>query len=288
LGTGSFRGEILCDIAVRDDCRGQGLAASIVSPLIEEQVRRGIVHFFIFTKPDMAPMFAGLGFGEIARAGSHVALLESGIGSVKQWCRQTNDLLGDLPSPRASIVMNCNPFTLGHEALIRKASEENGAVVVFAVSEDLSFFPAPDRLRLLELGVEQFKNVRVVPSGKYIISRATFPTYFLKKEDQSEAQSLLDVTLFGQKIAPELQINRRYVGEEPLDPVTGHYNDAMLSLLPSMGVEVRVIPRACSGGSVISASLVRALLEKGDFEAISALVPGHVLSFLKTFHDRPL
>lgn len=34
--------------------------------------------------------------------------------------------------------MNANPFTLGHEHLVKRASEENDLVYVFVVANDVS------------------------------------------------------------------------------------------------------------------------------------------------------
>lgn len=61
-----------------------------------------------------------------------------------------------------------------------------------------------------------------------MISSATFPTYFLKQEEDATAmQCALDCTVFAQCIAPPLHIRTRFVGQEPLDPVTAQYNAAM-------------------------------------------------------------
>ena len=43
----------------------------------------------------------------------------------------------------AAIVMNANPFTLGHQYLVEKAAAENDLVHLFMVSEDASLFPMP-------------------------------------------------------------------------------------------------------------------------------------------------
>lgn len=115
-----------------------------------------------------------------------------------------------------------------------------------------------------------------------MISSATFPTYFLKEgEDATVLQSELDVTLFAQCIAPPLHITKRFAGEEPLDPVTARYNDAMRRILPRYGVEFFRIPRVTSGEQVISASRVRRLLrEKGVCQEVLELVPPSTQKYL--------
>ena len=80
------------------------------------------------------------------------------------------------------------------------------------------------RKHLVEEGLRHLDNVVLHSSGPYIISQATFPSYFQKDEDEvSRSHALLDVTIFG-KIAAQLGITRRYIGEEPFSRVTNLYN----------------------------------------------------------------
>ena len=52
----------------------------------------------------------------------------------------------------AAIVMNANPFTLGHQYLVEKAAAENDLVHLFMVSEDASLFPYAVRKKLIQEG----------------------------------------------------------------------------------------------------------------------------------------
>ena len=88
--------------------------------------------------------------------------------------------------------------------------------------------------------------------------------------------SALDLTLFGSKIAPALNISKRFVGTEPYCAVTNNYNEVMKRLLPSFGVEVCEIPRA--GG--ISASRVREALDRGDIASVRRLVPASTYEYI--------
>ncbi|CAK7015728.1 MAG: [Citrate [pro-3S]-lyase] ligase [Desulfovibrio sp.] len=279
-GTGSFDGEILRNIAVDDSLQGGGLTAAIVSALIQEAARRGTMHYFIFTRPAKAFLFESLGFKEIVKAEPYAALLESGIGSVESYCESVAEEAKTLPQQRAAIVMNANPFTKGHLALIEKAASENGGVIVFAVSEDKSAFPTEDRLLLMRQGTTHIPNVVIVPSGKYIISAATFPTYFTKEDERAAAQACLDITLFARQIAPRLGITARYAGEEPYCAVTAAYNQAMLDILPKTGVTVHVLPREKTDGAIISASAVREMIRQGKMEELAAYVPQTTLAYL--------
>lgn len=180
-----------------------------------------------------------------------------------------------------SIVMNCNPFTLGHRYLIEQSAAKVEKLFVFVVEEDKSIFPFADRIELVRKGTADLKNVVVLPSGKFMISALTFTDYFGKSEIQDRIiDPSMDVNIFGEYIAPAVGINIRFAGEEPLDNVTKQYNETMARILPKYGVDFEVIPRKEFDGEVISASRVRKLLETGDFEAISHIVPKTTLDYL--------
>ena len=184
--------------------------------------------------------------------------------------------------PVGAIVMNCNPFTLGHEYLIEYAMKKVKKLYVFVVEEDKSDFKFADRFKLVKEGVKKFSNVEVLPSGKFIISQQTFSGYFNKENLQDVAvDSSEDVEIFGREIAPTLGITVRFVGEEPVDKVTKSYNDTMKKILPQYGVEVCEIPRREINGEVISAKKVREALKVGDFDTIKKLVPKTTLKFLR-------
>ena len=180
-----------------------------------------------------------------------------------------------------AIVVNCNPFTLGHRYLIEYASERVRHLFIFVVEEDRSEFPFNDRLALVKEGTADLSNVTVLPSGEFIISRLTFSEYFNKASIQEqEVDPTLDVEIFATEIAPALGITVRFVGEEPLDKITNQYNKTMKKILPEHGIEFDIIPRKEMEG-VISASRVRKLLENRDFETISKLVPITTFDYLR-------
>lgn len=189
----------------------------------------------------------------------------------------------DKIKPRiGAIVMNCNPFTLGHRYLIEKSLALCDRLIIFVVEEDKSYFPFEDRLQLVKKGVSDLKNIIVVPSGKFIISTLTFTEYFNKSEMQNvSVDTSLDLTIFAKEIAPTLGINIRFVGEEPLDRVTAQYNETMHSILAQYNIEVEEIPRLKIDGTVVSASLVRELLQNKDWDKIENFVPRCTLEYLK-------
>jgi coenzyme F420-reducing hydrogenase beta subunit len=187
-----------------------------------------------------------------------------------------------------SIVMNCNPFTLGHRYLIEYAASRVDKLFVFAVEEDKSFFPFLDRIELIHKGTADLSNVTVLPSGKFIISQITFKAYFIKDEiKDSIIDPSDDIEIFAERIAPKLNISVRFAGEEPLDNITLQYNQTMGRILPGYGINFEVIPRREYGGNPISASRVRALLKEKKFDEIAKLVPDTTLQFLRTFNIPP-
>lgn len=97
----------------------------------------------------------------------------------------------------AALVMNANPFTLGHQYLVEKAASENDILHLFIVSEDQSLVPFSVRKKLVLEGTAHLKNIIYHESGPYIISNATFPSYFQKDADAvMESHANLDLTIF--------------------------------------------------------------------------------------------
>jgi cytidyltransferase-like protein len=179
------------------------------------------------------------------------------------------------------IVMNCNPFTLGHQYLINTARNQVDLLYIFVVEEDKSFFKFDDRFQLVKECCRDYDNVKVLPSGKYILSYETFPLYF-EKATQQEAviDASVDLDLFARYIAPALNITTRFVGEEPTDLITRQYNSEMIKNLPSYGINVVVIPRIEVGNVPISASKVRQLLKQHAYDEMKKLLPEATYQFL--------
>lgn len=114
----------------------------------------------------------------------------------------------------AAIVMNANPFTRGHEYLIERAAAENDVVHLFIVSEDRSLIPFSVRKQLVLEGSARFSNIIYHDTGSYMISNATFPSYFQKDSVSAIiGHAKLDLFIFCE-IAKRLGITARYVGAE--------------------------------------------------------------------------
>ena len=196
---------------------------------------------------------------------------------------------GTQESLNGSIVMNCNPFTLGHRYLIEYASSKVDTLYIFVVEENRSYFDFKDRIELVKKGTSDLKNVVVLPSGNFIISATTFPGYFYKNDLKDvKIDCSNDLNVFAEYIAAALNIKVRFAGQEPLDPVTNQYNEGMAEILPKNGIRFEVIPRKKDeeGTSVISASRVRKCLEEGKLDEIRQIVPPTTYDYLVSRYKR--
>ena len=278
LAGGGLQRDILKCLAVSAEARSLGLSVPLISRLISVASERGYTNVKVFTKPENRSVFESLGFKLLAEAPKAI-LMENGRG-LEEYCDY-------LRGHRASgvIVMNANPFTLGHRYLVEQASlsfrapEGRRNLTIIPVKEDASRFPYSERFEMIRTGSGDMADV--VEGSDYQISAATFPTYFLKNlSDAAETQMCLDIDLFGRHIAPALGAHVRFVGTEPADPLTARYNALMKELLPEYGVEVVEISRLTDSESPVTATRVRSLLDAGQFKAASALTPESTWPYL--------
>lgn len=187
--------------------------------------------------------------------------------------------LNTTPPRGGVVVMNCNPFTLGHRYLIEQAAKQVERLYVMVVREDCSLFAYTERKAMVEQGVADIENVSVIDGSDYAISRATFPTYFLKRlDDAADTQILLDLDLFRRHISPALGAEVRFVGTEPTDELTRRYNELMME---SLGKDhVVQIPRLENGGVAVSASRVRRAMDSNSLKEAAQLVPPTTLPYI--------
>lgn len=280
IATGSCFANTLRCFAVSSNHQGEGLLNQIITHLIDIQYQRGNLHLFLYTKINSAKFFKDLGFYEIARVDDTLVFMENRKNGFTDYL--TNLSKTKREGFSAALVMNANPFTLGHQYLVEKAANECDTLHLFIVSEDASLVPFSVRKKLVLDGTAHLPNVICHDSGPYIISNATFPSYFLKDEEAViKGHGKLDLIVFT-RIAETLSISRRYVGEEPTSQVTGIYNQIMAQQLPLSGIECVIVPRKQAMDKPISASTVRQLLQKKDFETLEKLVPATTLDYFKS------
>lgn len=281
VATGSIANKVLKCFAVCPDLQGEGLASHLVSELIHLQKERGYQHFFVFTKADNTSIFEGLGFYKIAEVLNKVSFLENTPSGLSHYLEEIK-VRRTKGAVIGGIVVNCNPFTRGHLYLIEKASQECDFLHLFVVWENASAFPNEIRFDLVRKGTAHLRNIVLHQGGDYIISKATFPSYFLKTNSEiTETHAELDLSLFADHIAPILGINKRFVGEEPYCPVTSIYNKIMKEFLPKKGISVYEIPRLTMSEEIISASKVRKLIAEGKMKETKEMLPQSTWDFLQ-------
>ncbi|OOF69894.1 [citrate (pro-3S)-lyase] ligase [Rodentibacter caecimuris] len=281
IATGSCFGNTLRCLAVAKEHQGKGLMNRIITHLINIQMERGHSHLFLYTKADSAKFFQDLGFYEITQIPRQIAFMENRRNGFQHYLKRLQSAVNISSNLKiAALVMNCNPFTLGHQFLIEKAAQENDIVHVFIVSEEQSLFPFNTRKALVIKGTAHLPNVICHESGSYIISQNTFPSYFQESEDAViESNAKIDLQIFIQ-IAKALGIKRRYVGSEPFSRVTHIYNQIMQTTLPEKDIECIEVERRTIDGQIISASKVRQAIKLKDFERVKQLVPATTYQFL--------
>ena len=281
----SFHNTLRC-LAVSSDHRGEGLMNQVVSHLMERQVNLGNSHVFLYTKVKNERIFKDLGFYEIARVDGSLVFLENRRDGFARYLRSLEKTRRD--GKCAAVVMNANPFTLGHRYLIETAARENDFVHLFLLSEEAGPIPFAVRKKLVQAGVADLGNVIFHESGPYIISSATFPSYFLRDEDDAIlAHARLDLAVF-EKIAAALNLSARYVGEEKSSHVTALYNRTMAELLPRMGLAFREIPRLQADGETVSASTVRQAIHDGSLEDYRQLLPQTTYDYFMSGEAAPV
>jgi len=284
IACGGLAGKVLKCIAVDNDRRGQGLILKVVTHLLNAALVRDRKELFLFSTPKNIDFFQDCGFNLIEECDGEVILMEN-TKNLKKYQDKLTTLKKEGETIGA-IVMNANPFTTGHRYLVEEASKRSDWLHLFVVREDASEFKFADRIELIKKGIAHLKNVTLHEGSDYIISKATFPTYFIKDKGQvNELHAKLDLNVFRNQLAPYLGITHRFVGTEPYCKVTNNYNKNMKKILAdpsgkSNPIEVIEIERIEFADQPISASRVRALLKDKNYEELESIVPLSTYEFL--------
>lgn len=293
---GGLKGGVIKCVAVADGHKGEAVANQIVSHLIAQANADGHQCVKLFTKPQNQRMFESMSFRLLAEAPKAI-LMETGIGGIKRYSEELESEKEKVKSEKSNgklhhnntspqhpimplsgiIIMNCNPFTLGHRYLIEQTAQQVDTLYILVVREDCSMFGYDERKAMIVRGVAHINNVVVCDGSEYSISATTFPTYFLKSlSDASDTQMTLDIDLYRRHIAPALGATVRFVGTEPDDPLTRRYNELMKSMLP----DVREVARLEKNGVAVSASRVRKAIVENHLALAARLVPPTTVPYI--------
>ena len=171
IATACLAGDVIKCVGVRPGREGEGAGARVVSAIMAEAHAKGRRRLFVYTSPGNKAIFENLGFTtltEISPGGDRrdgVALLENDTHAFENWAAA---IRRNLPEGKAegAVVVNCNPFTLGHRYLIEKAAAlsassetTNGTLLVLVLAGDRSSFPATVREALVRAGTADLGNV---------------------------------------------------------------------------------------------------------------------------------
>ena len=106
--------------------------------------------------------FGDLGFYEIARVEGKVVFMENRRTGFADYLKKLQTETSQSPAAKAvsllanprtgAVVMNANPFTLGHRWLVEYAASKVDLLHVFIVSEDVSLVPLSVREQLVREG----------------------------------------------------------------------------------------------------------------------------------------
>jgi [citrate (pro-3S)-lyase] ligase len=283
----SIAGDVIKCVGVDPEWEGEGVAAKAIELLIAEAEARGQRRLFVYTKPKNRAVFESLGFRALASV-NEAMLLERGRNGFDDWADEIRSLL---PGAKAdgAVVVNCNPFTLGHRFLIERAAKASDRLLVLVVAGDRSSIPGATREALVRAGTKDLSKVTVASGGAYCVSGVTFPAYYLKEKSKaSEIQAALDAELFAERIAPAFKIRTRFVGSEPFCAVTAAYNRALAEVLNRHGIGLVELERSGVDGRAISASAVRAAIREGRMESIKNLVPQTTFAWLNSPDAQPV
>lgn len=199
----------------------------------------------------------------------------------EKFLMELNRISSGKTSEAVVIVMNANPFTLGHLYILEESSKRFPYVYVLAVQETYTAIPFKDRIELIIEGTKHLNNISIIPSSEFVVSTVTLPEYFNKdKEQMVTVDASRDISLFVDYVMPALNVSTRVAGEEPYCKVTREYNRQIKEAFKKKGKHFIQIERKKVHDVYISASKVRSALVDGDFDTIRSLVPVTTYDYL--------
>lgn len=279
-------------VAVSPALRGENITSRLITEVTHLAADAGCYHLFLYTKPDNVPLFTGCGFYPLAEMPGTITLMENTPVGLARYCESL--AAQRRPGRRiGSVVMNANPFTFGHRYLAEQAAAACDWLHVFVVGENSSLITYEDRLALVRAGLADLPRTTIHSGSSYMVSKATFPSYFLKDRGLVDrCHTAIDLIIFRDHVAPALGITHRFVGTEPFCPVTRKYNTDMkhwLMDVPSRAPAITVveIERKARSGHAISASEVRRCLRADDFDAMASLAPKATIDLLRAKYFDP-
>ena len=164
---------------------------------------------FVFTKPECVTSFEAMNFSLLASDG-RAALLEHGRG-LERYLEANRGAVRE--GANGAVVVNCNPFTLGHRHLVEEAARavEMPCSWSARIARRSRSTCACGSCAKDARSPERPRPRHVALRGERGDARGTS----WKRGDAAAIQLELDLLLFAQRIAPFFHVRRRFFGTEP-------------------------------------------------------------------------
>lgn len=274
IGTVSLVKNLIVCLAVSTNYQGENLSATLISHAIAKLREEKIYGYRVFTKPIYLNQFLSLGFNLLVKTDDFIAL-EGGESNVYKTIDNLKTKItmdfGGFDGDYGAIVMNANPFTNGHLYLVEHALKFHEKVLLFILEEDGQAFSFKERFSMAFLATRPYYDrVSVLPSTEYIVSKSTFPDYFIHGVNaQTLAHAEYDATLFRDYFMKNLKISKRYLGSEEKDYMA-LYNSTVKKVLNN---NAEIVSRLEYQNKPVSAERVRELLKNGETEKALSYIP---------------
>ncbi|AHI52513.1 adenylyltransferase/cytidyltransferase family protein [Spiroplasma culicicola] len=278
IGVCSKLNNLIKNVAVADEYKGMNLLNSLLTLIIKKINEQNFKNVFVITKFINKKIFLEMNF-KLIYENENISFLTTDDSEFKKYKLYIESF--NLKGTIGVIIMNANPMTKGHLSLIETASLQNDHVIIIPVKEEGSLFTYKERVNIIQKNIVQFNNVILIEGTEFLVSKNFFPSYFIKSDEQTIIeQCKLDVNIFCSLFSKFLNQVTRYVGEEPYSQTTKNYNEVIKEILNQKDIGIKIIKRSEFNGQAISASKVRELIYKQDFESLKNYVTKLTYEFI--------
>ncbi|WP_342269301.1 hypothetical protein [Spiroplasma endosymbiont of Aspidapion aeneum] len=291
IATVSKYGNLIKCSAICEKYTGRNLLNTLITKMFYKINEEGYDCSFLITKISNKSKFEQIGLYKVYQ-NDNIIFFTNNYEKLKKYERYLFDISKKNDREKAAaVVVNANPLSKGHDYLINTAATQNELVYIIPVYEDVSFFTYKERVEMIRNSIKKYDNVYLLEGSEFLISKSTFPSYFLNQEKEIvEEQSKLDAGLFWQIYCKNLNIVNRYVGEEPFSRTTNIYNYVLEEFLKSKKIKLNIIKRLEVDGKPISASQIREAILNQDIELLKKYCLDTNIDFIssKEIYDRAI
>lgn len=208
VACGGISGKILKCVAVTPRLRGKRFVLKVIDELLEVAKRRGQEELFLFSTPKNQEYFEAKGFSLIEKSKDEAILMENSNNLQKykeslMRYKKPGDNIGSI----VYCDLNIEKFD---KNWVYKAKERCDFLHIFLVnSNDKN---NQEKCQYIRDVLKSYDEIKIHGNSEYLISKATFPTYFIKDKEHIQAlHAELDLKIFKTHIAPALNITHRFI-----------------------------------------------------------------------------